>query len=557
MELQNIIKHSLSQYGIHTKKSFCSILPVGLRRHTFFHITDPPNIEHYSVTPKLDGVRKLLCILQEGMYFLDRRNRVEMLSTTGSTTTSSSTILDGEYIDNCFVVFDMIIYNGEDIREQSFKRRYECMLTFVNIYQEEKKYTDVLKVFPKTIYPLTKIDSVLLTVPNDKGIYSVTSTTIIPTCYTSFPYTTEFKVDGLIFMDDRATYNSTSGLYKWKDVATIDVMMFVSDLQNLQPNKNMVQTWYWEYNTYMQRSYQTKFKMCFIKQSMKESMLKHTLHVVSKSIMICVECMFDRKTHQWIILKHRPLKKRSNSSRTVHETLRIIHEQLSYAELCLLCKNTNIKDDKNIVEIETQLSIFCNKLTWLGCAWSTDHHFELELRLLCNKIPHVPPHMFETVLLRLQSNKHFIYKYHETTDYLSGECRATYIDTSNTPQIVLKKERIFSKDIYIDKSMFGIRCCLSIEHTCTNNYNKKRYMSRRRKKRHRFIYRNSISIDLTKVYNNDDKTPTYEIEMELLHDHLNMNISHQISLKRIQSMYYHMLWFVCRKRKETVRFNEE
>ena len=117
----------LKQCGVLTHFDFT--LPVGLRRHEYIRMLHEDGVDGFSVTHKVDGVRKLLCLLPNGtLCFLDRVLTVEHIN--GTHGVEKPILLDGEHCESSvFFVFDVHVWNGTDVRDETFATRYKRLKT--------------------------------------------------------------------------------------------------------------------------------------------------------------------------------------------------------------------------------------------------------------------------------------------------------------------------------------------------------------------------------------------------------------------------------------------
>jgi len=86
-------------------------------------------LEHYTVTDKADGERKLLFINDEGrIYLIDNRYNVQMTGMKTDEKTIYNSLLDGELVKqdklgnplNLYAAFDLYYVNGKNFRDKSF-----------------------------------------------------------------------------------------------------------------------------------------------------------------------------------------------------------------------------------------------------------------------------------------------------------------------------------------------------------------------------------------------------------------------------------------------------
>lgn len=90
--------------------------PKALRIRELFH----PSL--YAITIKYDGIRRFIYVGDCGIYMMEPRYTIKKLR--GNTPSLSGTLLDGEYMegkDNSFYVFDILFYNGLDVRQLSLE----------------------------------------------------------------------------------------------------------------------------------------------------------------------------------------------------------------------------------------------------------------------------------------------------------------------------------------------------------------------------------------------------------------------------------------------------
>lgn len=507
-------------YDVHwrSERTFTEVLPIGLRKHHYIHIL---NSEHsrFSITPKIDGLRKVLCLLPGyGMFYIDRMNRVHQQAKHYQ---GVPTILDGEYTEQGYLAFDMLLCNGQDIRHEPFYVRHKHMTEYVTS-TSTKDQIGGLVIVAKSIHPLSEIHTILPNIPCAHGLY------------TTHHQQLTLQADGIVLMDNSAPY-TTKHIWKWKALPTVDVIVFGSDIH---ANTTTVQTWYWEYDTCTKRTKQTKFQVCRIENT-------EILPYIQNTKKSCVECYYDQSTTDWCILKVRPLKVRANSSRTIRDTVRIIQEHLTLEEmkqrLVTSSKQQHLGDHDDIL----------HPLEWLGKAWETCRHNELEVRLLYDGVSQVPVQLFYHILSKFKKKKCFYSTCTTSIDYISdGELRTTRSISPHKAPFTIRKEVLIKYDISIKRSPYTLRYSLSTEHPCHNRHVNYRNLQSRQKRRHRFIYKDTVAFDFTEVQHSHCKqtTPTYEIEIEMLHT----NIPTTTGPRAVRTLFEHMIKFVCKKRNVDV-----
>lgn len=198
---------------------------------------------NYIVSDKTDGERHLLFIdpTYLKMYMIDRNMRIKYIGGKINNQNSEfiGCIIDGEYILNMFIAFDIYWYNGKDIRHWPFYNKE-------NIHQ--CRYTLLKKL--EQIY-LTDIDNIKLQFI--VKYYEINETNIFNACssiYTKkniLPYPT----DGFIFMNIKLPIPSISTIstvttipittcrdtiitFKWKppQYNTIDFLVMIEKDDN-------------------------------------------------------------------------------------------------------------------------------------------------------------------------------------------------------------------------------------------------------------------------------------------------------------------------------------
>lgn len=163
-----------------------------------------PNIDDYYITVKADGLRCFLMISSKSIRYLTSE-KVTYIDI--SNTFSTEYIFDCELVDNIVYIFDVIIYNDENVSNESFVIRYTKLLEFTDVLNKK----NVMHIRVKEFYKL------------DIKTYQ----TSIITLYNAYKISknNSFKIDGLIFINSTANYNNTVNL-KWKpaEFLTIDFL---------------------------------------------------------------------------------------------------------------------------------------------------------------------------------------------------------------------------------------------------------------------------------------------------------------------------------------------
>jgi len=534
------------------KKNYPGSLPKGLRRASLNYITDGANRGRYVATAKLDGIRMLAILCHEGVYLISRAMEVYQTDCVVLPIPAGlHCIFDGELMDNrYFIAFDAMVVDGVDISQHPFSQRYNQLcrtLSGVTIP------SSILFV-PKRMHPLQEMSAVvsLLEADDTPHAFSIKASDAVHTTWASSVYGV-FKADGLIFMDTTDSFLCTHsfGLLKWKRCATFDVLMDMRDLCTTQgdPRRvDQVQTYYWEYSERLGKSIRVPFVVVQTTRDDRVSVWQDRMQVKASGT-VCVECFRD--VLGWRIFRSRPEKSRSNSSRTITDTLWIDQERITFSDILYgvgrQTQSVLEPDDSSLQPIHG----ICNRLSWVGYTWaqSTDIG-ELELRLTHDGTPSVPAAMFHRIMERLEQTTSMIRSEVLSTDYTCGPVRVTSVgDTS----YAIQKETAFVANILLpDLSPMGMRCALSYEHPVPSldlEYVATHYTSRRVKRRWRFVHRETVAIDCTYVQTTDWRDSTvivesYEIEIELIRSPRYSTLSFSDCNGLILSMVWRMLMYV-------------
>lgn len=84
-----------------------------------------PNLHEYYITDKADGERTVVFINNDDTYFINSK-----IITVENQETLPTTIIDTEMIDNECFAFDILIYEGKDMRNMKFEDRYSALYEF-------------------------------------------------------------------------------------------------------------------------------------------------------------------------------------------------------------------------------------------------------------------------------------------------------------------------------------------------------------------------------------------------------------------------------------------
>lgn len=156
-------------------------------------------LNNFAVTEKLDGLRSILYITDNGNVILLKNNFQTKFITNLKIKNYNNTIIDGELINNkIFYAFDIIIFKDIYLRENLIKRVEKLKtLKFLSKKGKMDIYYRVKKYYYDDI-----IENSKLILKNKKG----------------------YNIDGLIFNSINQDYEN-SIIYKWKYIITFDFMM--------------------------------------------------------------------------------------------------------------------------------------------------------------------------------------------------------------------------------------------------------------------------------------------------------------------------------------------
>ena len=143
----NVLKHYRSILNVDEKETLLyGRKPVSLEVH---HVIDDL-VNKYAVTDKADGERNLMIVYENNCYLISTNLIVKNL---GLETKYNNSIVDGEYIyipkykKYLFMIFDCLVINGENLREQVnfFERIEKTHLLIEDINKTKYKYNNQIE----------------------------------------------------------------------------------------------------------------------------------------------------------------------------------------------------------------------------------------------------------------------------------------------------------------------------------------------------------------------------------------------------------------------------
>lgn len=192
------MKKYIEYYKNITKKNkFIGNQPVTFNKKNFIK-------KEYFLTKKLDGKRYLLMIYNDKIYRVSGKMEIEFLHELINNKINN-TILDCEYFNSKYYVFDILFYNKKQITQENLEFRinlYKNLVKKINLdiikYKSYYKLNDISKELPKFIEKYHK-------------------------------YFTKNKLDGLILTPNSDYYDK---IYKYKPIELISIDFKIKKLKN-------------------------------------------------------------------------------------------------------------------------------------------------------------------------------------------------------------------------------------------------------------------------------------------------------------------------------------
>lgn len=155
------------------------------------------NSNKYAVTDKADGVRAFLRINNRNAELINPKTK-EVIRDLGRIDLKN-TLIDGEYVKHKFFAFDIMFFDGEDVRYKNLLERLEILTNNIGKIRVGL-YLKLKKFYTENIFE------------NSKQILNE-----------RFPY----NVDGLIYTPIYQEYSDSElPIFKWKKRLTIDVRVY-------------------------------------------------------------------------------------------------------------------------------------------------------------------------------------------------------------------------------------------------------------------------------------------------------------------------------------------
>lgn len=261
----------MDEYNILFKtKKFIGTQPV-----TFNEKSYDPNMKYF-ITEKLNGLRHLLCTINNKTFLVSSKMNIIPFYMK-STKMKGYVVVDGELYGDKFYAFDILYYNGTDLRDLSFSTRLDYLKKLGDFYKSsnfivKKYYSPYLGTICKNFFNLKS--KILIKLKKD-------------------------ILDGIIFTPD-SNYQDKPLKWKLTSMLTIDFKIKIID------SKRMVLL------TQDDKPFKFKSKSVII-----ENPGKFKDNTV-------LEFIYRKNSGKFIPLKERPDKLMSNHTRVIKDNLNTI-----------------------------------------------------------------------------------------------------------------------------------------------------------------------------------------------------------------------------------------
>lgn len=441
----------------------------------------------YLSTAKVDGLRVLVTRDGDGPTQVLTRHMQAVDNVPPPTTLSPDTELDCEFLAPWFLVFDASRIQGTDVRDMPYVERYRRLVA----YLRERAVFDM--VVPKRMVSLESLHHLLNTLGTTTDLLlQTTLSDCVHADWSEAVHAQVLPVDGLVFMHCQATYDFKSPalfpLLKWKCAPTLDVSVCTRDLvRGLN-----IPAYYWEYSHRLQRSQRRTLPF----------RCHGRLNVQGQGRFVVVECLCDGT-----LIRERPDKTRTNSARTIWDTIWLARENIQLLDILRVCYHKDLHTH------------------WIDTSLQTSFG-ELEVRYTTTLegIIAVGAHLEKTTAYKTRHTTH-------TVDYLCGLYRVTQQEDGT--YTCVHKERVCH---FIEE---GFKYHYSYEHPipCPRSF-RLDCVHERHKQRTRYVVLingGKVAVDCTTI--NGTLQPTYEVEVELLAGRLH----HVTSVATYLSSLFHSL----------------
>jgi hypothetical protein len=200
-KILEIVRTRICKYwGTTRKLIFPGVQPVSIERKDLLSLISTP----YTVCAKLDGERYFFystIIDSNRLQFLINRNFDVYIVDQNFANLCGDTLLDGELIDNQFVIHDSIVVNGKNVMNFDWDSRWMECDSFLNVLYSYDKDLCSFRICFKKFYKMNQINQLFNDMEKEK-----------------------IKNDGIVMypINDPVGYRTQFNLFKWKYKHTID-----------------------------------------------------------------------------------------------------------------------------------------------------------------------------------------------------------------------------------------------------------------------------------------------------------------------------------------------
>lgn len=157
------------------------------------------NIKQWLVTPKIDGVRRFIYILDDIIFSIDLIGNVRFVCNVETKICDGIIIIDSEYCNEIYYIIDIVVYDEEYIGDELFSYRQTKINNIIKSLQIHNFIAKSYKSY-NTFSELAEIYNIWLV---------------------------SYNIDGLIFINKNIGYLQDA--IKWKNANTVDLEMCILD----------------------------------------------------------------------------------------------------------------------------------------------------------------------------------------------------------------------------------------------------------------------------------------------------------------------------------------
>jgi mRNA guanylyltransferase len=338
---------------------FPGSMPVTFSRRYFPIVQTKP----YFVSEKTDGIRYLMLIVSDGIYFIDRKYQIrsvrfdllnELYGTKGPT------LLDGEMVRHAqtqrpiFMVFDVIMINNQYVADKNLSSRLQIIGTDViapyrQITKNQFPSSHPFGLIGKTFFPKDQIKKLFAHIRKDERTGQRFYVDDIR-CH---------RTDGIIFTPDESYHvKTTFNLFKWKYVEKLSVDFKLTRVNNSNEFILSAQA--------DGREVACK-SVTFLDNDRTQLLNDMSNHTNLKSYII--ECSYDPWIGYWRYQGIRTDKNKPNALSVIFDVMECISENITKEELIYRLQLSPEKDNWQV-----QIQTLCKSLAEGGSISSQVQH---------------------------------------------------------------------------------------------------------------------------------------------------------------------------------------